>query len=416
MFNRRAEIIFRLITFYSLFVARYSLILFLFASTAHASGEIAFVRAPEEIPEGDDITVIVSASPRETGIDRTLAIDFPASWKLKRAYRVEAGSDHSVHIPQSGEISSLFSKEPGDNVLAFADVSDDFDPNADGIAYFIVFTTKSLPSGKADQSATVKAALVERSNPDAPREIDPKTKRAKPVNTEWRMVFPPKLDFSFAGITSKRLIATIRLERISENARALVAEGKKNAIATLHTRPELLAQFFDRPFSIECWFRTTGIQQTFLQFGSDKTKLQLGTGLLGQPLLRSRGAENKVIEAVRAIVNDGTWHNVVLSRDSSNKLRLFIDAGPPTVVDLSNELFQNITSVEIGDSASENDFSIDELRLSRSAYRDPLEFEQAMVTSARDTSQQAFAIFHFDEFGSSARSSVPLLVKFEQKG
>jgi hypothetical protein len=397
-------------------MARYSLLVFLFTSSARASGEIAFIRVPEEIPEGDDITVIVSASPRETGIDRTLAIDFPASWKLKRAYRVEAGSDHAVRIPQAGEISSLFAKEPGDNVLSFADVSDDFDPNADGIAYFIVFTTKPLTGGKADQSATVKAALVERSNPNAPREIDPKTKRPKPINTEWRMVFPPKLAFSFTGITSKRLIATVRLERITENARALVAEGKKNAVATLHTRPELLAQFFNRPFSIECWFRTTGIQQTFLQLDGDKTKLQLGTGLLGQPLLRSRGAENKVIEAVRAIVNDGTWHNLVLSRDSTNKLRLFIDAGLPTIVDLPKELFQNITSVEIGDSASEDDFSIDELRLSRSAYRDPSEFEEAIVTSARDTSQQAFAIFHFDEFGWSARSSVPLLVTLDQKG
>jgi hypothetical protein len=75
-------------------------IIYLFTATdiAKATGEIAFLRAPEEIPQGDDITIVISASARETDIDRALAIDFPQSWKFKRAWKVEAGSGHAQKI------------------------------------------------------------------------------------------------------------------------------------------------------------------------------------------------------------------------------------------------------------------------------------------------------------------------------
>ena len=376
---------------------------------ARATGEIAFVRAPEEIPEGDDITIIISASARETNVDRTLAIDYPASWKLKRAYRVEAGSDHTVRLQSSGEVRGLFSKEPGHDVIALADLSDDFDPDAEGIAYFVVFSTKPLPGTKPDQTSIVKAALVERTSPDASPEIDPKTKRPKPINRDWRMVFPPKYEFSFAGITTKRLVATVRLERITMSSRALVVEGHKDATAILHTKPEILEEYFRHPFSIEFWFRTTGVQQSFLRFQlSDSGELRLGTGLLGQPLL-TEALKNRTIESSRAIVNDGVWHNLVLSWDSVGKLRMFVDAGPPAIVDVPKGLFHNVFSIGVGNPASDNDFSIDELRLMRVAYRDPPEFEKKIATAERDTSHDAQAIFHFDEFGQTARSSVSLL-------
>jgi hypothetical protein len=383
---------------------------------ANATGEIAFVRAPEEIPEGDDITVIISASARETGIDRTLAIDYPASWKLKRAYRVEAGSDHTVRLQSNGEVRGLFAKEPNRDVIALADLSDDFDPDADGIAYFIVFSTKQLPGSNPDQTSTVKAGLVERTSPNAPPVIDSKTKKPKPINMNWWMVFPPKYEFSFAGITTKRLVATVRLDRITRNSRALAVEGHKDAVATLHTKPEILEEYFSHPFSVGFWFRTTGVQQSFLRFGySGGGELRLGTGLLGEPLLM---VKNKVVISPRTIVNDGAWHNLVLSCDSGGKLRMFIDAESPVIIDGPKGVFHKVSSIEIGNPASDNDFSIDELRLMRGAYHDPLEFENRIATAERDTSHDAEAIFHFDEFGQVARSSVPLLTKVapEDKG
>ena len=166
-------------------------------ATARASGEIVLVRAAEEIPEGDDVTIVVSASARETDIDRTLAVEYPSGWKFKRAWRVEAGSDHAVNIGPFSEVTSLLTKEPGHNVLALADYSDDFDPDAEGIAYFIVFTPAPIAGKSLSESATVKAALVERTDPDASPEIDPKTKKPIPVDHDWRMTYPFEIRFFF---------------------------------------------------------------------------------------------------------------------------------------------------------------------------------------------------------------------------
>ena len=179
---------------------------------AFASGEIVLVRAPEEIPESDDVTIVVSASAREADIDRTLALQYPTGWKFKRAWRVEAGSDHAVNIAAPfAEVNTLLSAESGHIAIALADYSEDFDPDADGIAYFIVFTPAPIAGKSQSENAVVKAALVERIDPDAPPEIDPKTKKRIPVNHDWRMTYPSKYDFSFSDITSKRLAASIMI-------------------------------------------------------------------------------------------------------------------------------------------------------------------------------------------------------------
>src|SRR2546428_419792 len=58
-------------------------------------------------------------------------------------------------------------------------------------------------------------------------------------------------------------------------------------------------------------------------------------------------------------------------------------------------------------------FELDELKFLRRAYTLPAEFQISMTRAGRDTSKTAFAIFHFDDFGSTARSSVPLLIRNE---
>jgi len=147
-------------------VSRFAILLIaLLVSTAFnafATGEINLVRAPEEIIEGDDVTVLVSATAREVNIDRDLAIEYPESWKLKRAYRVEAGSNAAQRLGGDPEVSGLVTGEPGHAVLVLADNSEDFEPDAEGIAYFIVFSTKQTAGTTTNLSVTVKAALIER--------------------------------------------------------------------------------------------------------------------------------------------------------------------------------------------------------------------------------------------------------------
>ncbi|HET6402510.1 MAG TPA: T9SS type A sorting domain-containing protein [Candidatus Kapabacteria bacterium] len=376
--------------------------------TAHASGEINFIRAPEQIPEGDDVTIAISASARETNVDRTLALEYPTNWKFKRAWRVEAGSDHTEKIAPYGEVRSLLESEPGQSVIALADYAPDFDPNAAGIAYFVVFSTAPVVDIK-EPRVTLKAALIERTSLDTPPEIDAKTKRPIPVLHNWRMTFPSKYDFAFASITTKRLVASIRMERVPREERALVVEGTRGAFAPLLARPDVLEDYFRHPFSIALWFRTNAADETLLKLHSeDGNDLRLAIGLLGEPILERMVARSpKLLIATRAICNDGAWHYFVLSSDSLGMLRLFVDAEPPTSERLSMPPFHSISTMMLGDSSmSYKDFSIDELRMERGAYREPSEFERGMVVAAPDTGHSAFAIFHFDGYAGWARSSV----------
>ncbi len=377
-------------------------------STARASGEIAFVRAPETMPEGDDVTIIVSASSRETNIDRTLALEYPAGWKFQRAWRVEAGSNQSVNLPSFQEFNNLLSVESGDQAIVLADNSNDFDPDAAGIAYFVVFSTRPVAEKKTTEVATVKAALIERTDPDAQPEIDPKTKRTIPTIRDWRMTFPSRYDFSFSEITSKKLVASLTIEKVPKVQRALVLDGSKCAIANLQGRPELLSNYFEHPFSMQCWFRTNRQEQKLVRLlSANGNELQIMIGSLGQPSCVLVGRETRTLLANRAIANDGAWHYLVFSKDSAGTIRIFIDAQPPAMGHVSSAIFDSVIGLAIGDtSESRKEFSIDELRLIKGASTDPDEFTRNMMIAFRDTSHRAFGIFHFDDFGSAARSSV----------
>ncbi len=371
---------------------------------ARASGEINFVRAPSEIPAGDDITIAVSASAREANVDRAIAIEFPSTWKFKRAWRVEAGSDHPDKLVPFGEVRSLLSAESGEAVIALADYTPDFDPRAAGIGYFVVFSTAALHP--TDAPAIVKAALVERISLNAIPKVDPKTKRLIEENHDWKMVFPPQPDFSFVAIVGKRLLASIRVEPTPRVQRALTVQGGRGAFAPMAGRPELIHAFFLHPFSLQFWYRTTTASETLLSFHSaDYATLHLSVGLLGE--LRVMDG-TKIIAASRAITNDGAWHYAVVSDDSVGTLRLFVDDEVSALAHHSAALFRNVNGVSLGDSSTtQKMFSIDELHFVRGAYREPIEFESRMLLETSDSAHPAFALFHFDEYGSRTNSAVP---------
>ena len=221
-----------------------------FPAAAFGYGELLTVRVPEEIPEGDNFTVIVTATGRETTIDRVLVLEYPEGCTLQRAYAVEAGSDWASPLVNSSSIARLYAVEPKYKLLALTDTSQEFNPDAPGIAYFLVFSAAAAPS-----PLQFKAQLVERINPDTPPEIDKKTKKPKPINYDWKVVAPQRDDFAFTG--QKKMLGSIRLAKILRTSRALVLDGPNSASAMLRTHEESLSRFFANPFSIELWFRTT---------------------------------------------------------------------------------------------------------------------------------------------------------------
>lgn len=387
-------------------------------NSAYASGEILVVRAPEEVIGGDDISVLVTASPREESIDRSIAIEVPDSWSLLRAYGVESGAESATGLQRFGDIQSRFTVKPGRSVLVLADTSTDFDPDAAGVAYFFVFATKPLSGQTATQSTMVKAALIERINPESAPEIDKKTKKPKERNTEWRMVYPPRIDWSFDAVNARRVVQPVQLIRVAKISRALVAGKGQQAAAQLRTSPEVLQQFVSVPFSIGFWTRTTSAAQPLLTFLTDNgSRLTLGTSLLGTATVSVREVDQNggsrirtILGSKSAIVADGGWHHIMLSKDSAETLRLFVDVQPPSTAE-SVPLLKLVTGAYLGDPSGRNDFSIDELRFVSVAYRQPNEYDRTIATAARDTSMSLAALFHFDEYVNTARSSVPFTLR-----
>src|SRR6185503_16663679 len=115
----------------------------------------------------------------------------------------------------------------------------------------------------ATPNAIVRAALVEQLDPNSPPEIDKKTKKPKPRNTDWRMMSPFRDELSFAGLTAKKFAPSVRLVKGWKIFRALEMDGDSGANAQLRTRPEVLSSFFEKPFTMEFWFKTTYPSQQF---------------------------------------------------------------------------------------------------------------------------------------------------------
>jgi hypothetical protein len=380
-------------------------LLALHPNSAHAYGEIFSFKVPEEIPEGDDVGIIVTASLKETNYDRGVVIDFPSGWKIKRAYAVVAGTTEVLGLPQSSDLADLYPSEKGRSLAVFADTNSWYGDDAAGIAYFVVFATKPMPQS----SATIRTALVERIDPSSPPQINPKTKKPIARNTSWKMAFPFRPEFTLAELSGKRSVQVVRLLKGWRIGRALELEGAKYADATLDTKPELLKRYFTKPFTIAFWFKLAQPDQPLMSLTRNgRDAIRIRTTALGQVNI-VRVDRDEAFVATNSLFSDGIWHHLLLSLDSTHKLRLFIDAQLFSTTDAPPEVFKNIDGLSLGDAHKPVSLWIDELHLLGNAIERTSDFEVTIVSAARDTLSNAFAIFHFNDFGHGpAHSSVPV--------
>lgn len=383
---------------------------------ASAYGDVLSLRGPEEIPETDNFTLLLATTPREENINRTIVFEVPKGWQVTRAFGVEAGSENMTELARANWMAANFSVEEGRQVIAFADTVGDFDPNAAGVAYFVVVKPASVSATVT--SVQLRATIVERIDPESPPEIDKKTKKPKARNTNWRMISPFKDELTFAGVSGKRNAVTVRLIKGWSISRALRLEGSTGANAELRTPSAALTQFFDSSFAIECWFRTTLPKQTILLLARDDgSYLDIATTPLGQLRIANHTPKSapKTIFSAPSLTADGAWHHLAISRTPA-KLDIYLDAVPIGSAEVTPALFHNVTSFLLGAKRSRIDLSIDELRLLRNPYVNAAEFLRTITTNARDTLRDAFALFHFDEYGAYTRSSVPIKLATAENG
>jgi hypothetical protein len=152
--------------------------LLLISGAAYADGEIHAVIAPDEIPAGEQFTVIVAGNPVSKEQNRRIAVQFPESWKIVRVYAAEDGAPESTPIDLSSEMTGYFTKEKGQAIRVFEDRTHVFAENYDGIAYFFVFTSANNTS-----TGNFKACFIERSDPGIQEKKEPKASTAQ----EFRM-------------------------------------------------------------------------------------------------------------------------------------------------------------------------------------------------------------------------------------
>lgn len=374
-----------------------------------ALGEIYSVRAPEEIHEGDDVTIFVTASPVDSNIHRILAVSYPENWKVKKSWAVLVGYDDVLPLPASNTLAREIKTDGAHKVAAFVDTNISYD--VQGIAYFITFTTE--PGAQNVATATVKAGLVERIDPDSPPEIDKKTKKPKPRNTDWKMAFPEGRELTLTSVVGKRFAPQIKLIRGWRATRGLVLVDT-NSVAVLKTDPGSLSALFNSPFTVEMWFRTASAYQPLIRFATDDAKrfLNLATNALGQIyLFQHEGKDRSIVAGTKSMAADGQWHHFVMTYDEQHKLRFYLDAQQLINRDVNPKHFAGITGLQLGHTRASNDFEIDELRFFGKSYSAVEEFAPFIARSARDTMTGVFGIFHFDDFGQQARSSRPLFIK-----
>jgi hypothetical protein len=388
-------------------------LLFLYHS-AFADGNIHAVLAPNEIAAGEQFTVIVSANPVSREQNRMIAIEFPENWKIVRAYAAEDGATESTPISQYPEMISYFQKEKGQAVRVFEDRTHVFAENYDGIAYFFVFS-----SPNATTAGNFKACLVERSDPGIPdKKETTKGKKQKPVrvkNFEWRVMSPSLgSNFSFNEVTGKKYSHQVRfISGWGNTSRALVLNENNHAQAHLNIHPELFRNFFNHPFTIEWWMRAVSGEQTLLRFEREDTSsgLLISANPFGQiEVHRYPGEEDSdIIMLSSRTVCDGAWHHITISLDMIGTFRMFTDGELDDTVINTISFFKDLEFCSIGEEKKAGHFAIDELQFIKRAVIFENEILPEIAIVARDTISDALALFHFEDFGRMAHSSIPII-------
>ena len=386
----------------------------IFFRQSFADGDIYAVLGPEEIPAGEQFTVIVSGKPVSKDQNRMIAIQFPDNWKIVKAYAAEDGATESTSIEQYPDIVSYFEKEKGRTVKVFEDRTRVYSENFDGIAYFFVFTSPAATS-----TGNFKACFIERSDPGMPatKEIT-KSKKPKPAkirNYDWRIVSPGLGNsFAFSQVTSEKNTHSVRfVSGWLNTSRALVMNDSLGAVAKLSLRPEVLQNFFNRPFTIQWWIRAVSGEQAIFRFmrQDSSSGLAVLANPFGQIDIRRipTGGDTDIAILSTVTTCDGAWHHIAFSCDGIGILRIFIDGELDDSVANAGEFFRGLSYFSIGSEKAPQHVAIDELRLIKRAIVSDGEIAADIAVAARDTLSDVLALFHFEEFGMTARSSVALI-------
>lgn len=382
------------------------LIIFFLISAEGISGtKIYEIYAPQEIPVGDDFIVSVTCAPTDKGNNRVIVIDHPALCSLKTVYAVSPKNpDELLTLTTDSEVHGLFQREKGRTTSVFRDESGIIVGEANVIVYYFVFTsTDEIPK------ATFKCALVERTDPffkPEPTKDKKGKKKVKPTNPDWRMVNPPRgSDFRFTSFSEDHTLEVIFVSGWGENSRSLHLKGEHSS-ASLPIVNDSLGNVLWRSFSIGFWYKTVEPLQEIVSVirGSDTIRAFLDTyGQVNVGSL-SDGVTEPILQS--PYFNEGAWHHCVLSKDSFSIWRLFIDG---ELVDTKNFAYLSDhpkSQLSFGNRVGTNDIWLDELSILHRAITSEDEIRPFMAVSARDSLSGAFAIFHFEEYGRTPRSSV----------
>ena len=352
------------------YVSFISLLTFFFISSAFPQENIRRVLAPDEIPAGEQFTVIVAANPESKEQNRMVAIQFPESWKFIRAYAAENGATEPAPISQNPNMVSYFQKEKGQTVKVFDDDTRVFAEHYESIAYFFTFTSTNTTT-----SGNFKTCLIERSDPGIPDQKETKKgKKPKPArikNFEWRVISPSLGgNFSFSEVTGKKYTHQIRfISGWSNTSGSLVLHNTVRANAQLNIYPDLLQDFFNKRFTIGWWMRAVSGEQTLSQFlrADTSSGLLITANPFGQIEIRRYPGESDSDIAIvsNGIVCDGAWHQVTLSLDGTGTLRLFTDGQLDDSVTNAASFFLGLSSCSVGAKKTPANFAIDELVFTR---------------------------------------------------
>jgi hypothetical protein len=381
----------------------------LVVTSAFADGRIGVILAPSEIPCGEEFTVTVSASALEHQVERAIVIQFPDNVKLLGAYAAdEEGSDTSS-LDNFLSVAAMFTKEKNHQVTAFRDHSGIYSNNYSSVIYVFHFRAPVKVS-----SSTMRVCLVERADQSAPiveehTKGKQKKKKRPMMSTEWRVVAPDGVsEFSFAQPEAKRYSKSIHfVSGWSKNSRALTIRSQ--CMAELKTDSAMMPTLFAREFAVSCWLRTSSPEQIIFRWKQALPKLRavLSTNAIGQLAFipyNSDSSSNLILTSNR-IVGDGAWHHISISKNAFLKVILTVDGNDRDTLQLASDI-SNIEGFVIGDARVDNNFSIDELAI-RQAAVPPLD----PVTIVRDTSASLIGLFHFEDFGKIAHSSVSIRKK-----
>ncbi|MBS1903018.1 MAG: T9SS type A sorting domain-containing protein [Bacteroidetes bacterium] len=385
------------------------IVLFVVAQTASAQGRLGTVLAPAEIPAGEDFCVRITASALEHGVERAIAVQYSDGFKFLGAYAADEDGADTVSLEWYPSVASMFTRERGHAVVAYEDHTTMYSNHFNAVAYFFRFRAPLKAA-----TLKVQACLVERADLSVtpPKETSKKKqpKRRKPsASTTWKVVAPDLgEDFTFADADTKEYSRNIRIVTGWEKtSRALTLHGNHGATAMLETDSAVLPSLFAQEFTLSCWYRSTEPLQGIFHWvlnGAGRGAW-LATDALGDLTFYSHEVHSSddTIISVAVPITDGAWHYLTCTHDAFGIITIEVDGKERDTLTSSTDL-SGLRRFDIGNASGVNRFYVDELSL-----RTGVEITNAAPTIlVRDTVASLFGLFHFEDFGQTARSSVAL--------